>query len=433
MTNLGYASLGSSTGAGNFEVVYTRRTALLARALGVSAVRLDPAKFAQVGYPQSGGAAPTDAHLSNIENAPWVVGRPANHAASREYLGFVPLSVDGLATDTLTASTDEFIGNGGRSGRPRRATKSLVFDGWIVAKTERGAEFGRQWLSAGLVQSTPGYSGQVLRVHTTANAGPSGSGSYLRHTTVTRAPSVTNSRRRAGHTLLRVTFTLTAGDPRLISETQPGLGWIPGWPSGWSRPSPTPRADDVVAITNVPPAAPDYSPIMDPTAPALVAPPTATTSLPVNWGFAPGTTVWRRWVDFYFPDIGNATHWTLEIDIHRVGVGGGYMALQGVRVAVWTADEKFGAAFTNTPAGHKFRVSGIEETVRTSGTTTPRRADSVAFDYDGGPLKWPKFKGVPPVSAGNDPTMPWLWVTVDAPSEVLPQLDVAITVVPYTV
>lgn len=119
------------------ELVNLSRTAQLAEAMGIDAVWTRPEDVQWV-QDALGGV-----DYSDITAAPWYV--PSN-PASAEFAGVVPLSFVGLDDSTLTASTIEYITDGGRAGRPRHETLPIVGSVMVVASTERGAQFGKMWV-----------------------------------------------------------------------------------------------------------------------------------------------------------------------------------------------------------------------------------------------------------------------------------------------
>lgn len=90
--------------------------------------------------------------------APWVDN---DDASSFDFYGFYPLGVTGIENSTATASVTESTLDGGHVGALRRATRSVVFSGVLVAASECGTEFGMRWLRSVLSgppcsPSTPG-------------------------------------------------------------------------------------------------------------------------------------------------------------------------------------------------------------------------------------------------------------------------------------
>lgn len=78
-----------------------------------------------------------------VDRAPWT---DPDDFASYDFWGFYPLDVSGIDDATVTSTITESTGDGGTPGRVRRATKTIVFNGLILAASECGADYGMKWL-----------------------------------------------------------------------------------------------------------------------------------------------------------------------------------------------------------------------------------------------------------------------------------------------
>lgn len=88
-----------------------------------------------------------------IDNAPWT---DPDEDASYDFWGFYPIDVTGIEDSTVTSTVVENTGDGGTPGRVRRATKTVVFRGLLLAASECGADHGMRWLRSVLNGSACG-------------------------------------------------------------------------------------------------------------------------------------------------------------------------------------------------------------------------------------------------------------------------------------
>ena len=123
--------------AGN-EVINVARTEAYARTAGLSWFRpiyrndsLAP-MLGDEGY-----------HSPLVDEAPWT---DPNIAESYRFYGLFPLDIAGLEDDSRTSTVTESTGDGGNAGRLRRATKSVVFSGVLVADDDAAIDYGMRWL-----------------------------------------------------------------------------------------------------------------------------------------------------------------------------------------------------------------------------------------------------------------------------------------------
>lgn len=77
------------------------------------------------------------------DQAPWV---SLYRQESTEFLGLVPLSLEGFDDSTIQTPYTEVTGDGGVAGRSRRASRELRGSALMLATTEKGMTFGMSWL-----------------------------------------------------------------------------------------------------------------------------------------------------------------------------------------------------------------------------------------------------------------------------------------------
>lgn len=82
------------------------------------------------------------------DDPPWV---DPDIPASYDFFGFYPLDVDGIEASTRTAVVTESTLDGGTAGGLRHATRSVVFNGLLLANTEAAADYGMQWLKTVMI------------------------------------------------------------------------------------------------------------------------------------------------------------------------------------------------------------------------------------------------------------------------------------------
>lgn len=381
------------------EVVNLGRTVALSRALGINAVRVKDASVGWIemtmddpgfglsafGVDPFGYGYGSAVDYRNIEEAPWY---DANHPASREFAGFLPLDVRGLEGSTQAAEVTEYITNGGYSGAGRHATLSIVASMVVVARTERGAEFGLKWLNRVLAPDSTGVLAVGHDLTYFRYAETHAPKAHRRNVRLTRGTSITMKRDASCYSLWKITFTLTAGDPfeyGVPEERVEGLGGSN--PTGEGL-----IGHGVEDLVEEGCPAFDYSPVFDPAHPALIPSPTAPNFLPDGWDIEIGMGFRRRWarVPGLVPASLNAVpHFALttESDARRV------------RLSIWDGREHpttqcgplWSVVVNYLPAGQTFYVDGERETAYIWDGQTPfvRRADTVLFSPLGGPVEWP--------------------------------------------
>jgi len=196
------------------EFINIARTTQLAEAMGIDSVWINSDEVSWVETALGGSA------YDDVTEAPWY---DPGFPASAEFAGILPLSLQGLDDSTLTSTPVEYTGDGGNSGRARNATLSIVASVAIVAKTERGADYGKRWMDRRLRDSGDKMfcSGADLRYFRyDASDSPK---AHRRNVRLTRGSSVTRKRTTDCASVWLVTFTWTAADPYEYGEESPLL------------------------------------------------------------------------------------------------------------------------------------------------------------------------------------------------------------------
>lgn len=192
------------------EIVNLSRTAQLAQTLGIETVWTTPSEVQWI-QDELGGV---DYHF--VDSAPWF---DPDVPASGEFAGVVPLGFPGLDDSTRQASTSEYLTDGGRSGKARNSTLSVVGSVALVGKTDRGVDYGKRWLDRVLRESGAQTfcAGSDLRYFPYVKA-PLSEVRHRRDVRLTRGQSVTRKRVAQCSSTWLTTFTLTADDPYEYGE-----------------------------------------------------------------------------------------------------------------------------------------------------------------------------------------------------------------------
>lgn len=392
------------------ELFNVSRTAQLADALGITAVWIRPSQVQWI-QDDLGGVGYHD-----ITQAPWY---DAGHPPSTEFAGIMPLRIVGLGDSTTSATTTEFITDGGTSHGLRNATLPIVAEVSIIASTERGAEFGKRWLDRLLRGSPPVLrcAGSDLTYFRYAN--PKGTTpaprAHYRDVTLTRGTSITRQSSNNCSVVWSVTFTLTANDPYEYGdevvifeglgaeEDFLGFGEVPfghGPFGGYS-------IGDQGSLSLTAETCPvyDYTPIYDPLYPALVPSPTAPEFYPAGWDLEPGRPFERFWTRIT-PVDPTALR---VVPIVRVTTE---EEARMIRVSIWPAeadndtqcDPLWTTTMTYLPPNMDFYIDGEQKAAYVWDGASPvvRRTDTLVFGMDATPILWTAF---------NDPD--GLLVTLD--------------------
>jgi hypothetical protein len=374
---------------GGVEIVNVARAVSRGRTLGVDAIRIPTSKNTWIETALSPGSP-----YSTGTNAPWY---DASDAITSQFAGVLPLRVEGIDDSSAGAEIVEFTSDGGHVGRPRNATKPIVFSAVIVGSTEAGADFGLRWLKHQLRDldfggsNSPGadlrYFSYVKRGATTPPF------KYRRKVRLSRGISITRRRSNACQSLIYVTFTLTAGDPFEYGDPIPVFSALGGTATGA-------RLVGSGNLTFEDSLCPeyDYSPLYDPAYPSLLVPPPAPSMIPAGWVDTEGLNVKRYWAETAViqPDsLSLVPIVTLTTDV----------VARMVRVSIWsfttdiattrvkTCDPLWSAVVTYLPPGEDFILDGESETAFVFSGGASRLAGSLVYAPDATPIQWNSFSG----------------------------------------
>lgn len=345
------------------------------------------------------------------DDAPWY---DPDRPESAEFIGFYPLNVDGLDSSSRQSEVVESTGEGGVPGKVRHGTKSLVFNGLLLATTHRGAEYGSRWLRRTLLGApcSPRAHDYGLGTALTYLAAPPSreNGSegdpaemrnlrrtYLR-ASVNVGPTVTGKREisSCGGQVWMVTFTATIGNPFAYGDPLPILtGWMdPLVANPWAPTATDGTISAAATFVEVECGEDVWAPIYDPLCAAVIEPP-APPSLPLGC-FTPPVD-WTRQVVVIPAE--NIPLWDAMVPIVEVTA---VTEVRNLRIRIyddpsesldpdatpcaWSADMVIGYI----PEGATLTIDGMREEVWVETSTGAlRRADTLVFATDGTPFQWP--------------------------------------------
>jgi hypothetical protein len=374
------------------ELVNLSRTVQLAEVMGIDTVWVNPESVAWIEDALGG------TNYDDVTTAPWY---DPGFPASAEFAGVMVLSLPGLDDSTRQSSPTEYIGDGGNSGKARSAMLPLVANVVLVARTERGAKYGKRWMDRVLRGSASRTFcvGSDLRYFDYADA--DAPQVHRRDVSLTRASSVTRKRVTDCSATWMVTFTWTAADPYEYGDpitVVEDLG------------AETPTGPSIIDEGSLPlvemgcPAY-DYTPIYDPLYPALVPPPTAPDFYPAGWNIFPGMTFDRRWVEVSPPE-------PTTLNVVPVITLTSPETARMVRVSIWSeatgpyeqCEPLFAAVVSYLPPDVEFTIDGERQASYVWDGLSPvvRRSDSLVYSPDATPVEWTSF---------NDDTS--LFITLD--------------------
>jgi hypothetical protein len=399
------------------------------------------------------------------DGAPWV---DPDLPESWEFFGFYPLDVSGVESSARVSSPVEFTTDGGTAGRLRHGTKAVVFNGLLLASSERGAEYGSKWLRRALLgracdpdslttehslgadltyfAAEPEVDADEVTEIILDGGGPAAGPhefvgpdeydvtqvvpiqSVLRHmkgVTVNNGPIITSRHKMTcGGAMWSAQFTAIVGNPYEFGVTKPILQgyldpsttnpWVPGVTPGTHSTAPEPFVEVECGEDT-------WEPLFDPLYPALVVPP-APPSVPLGQFNPPST--WNRW------EVGIPTDliplWTEVVPVVTVHATD---EVRNVRLRFYadplgTADPSAtpcdyvgDVVLSYIPPGGTMILDGTTKTVFVvTSLGHRRRADSLVFSTDGAPFEWPSL------SCGYGHIM-----TIDIPTtETEPTIDLAL-------
>ncbi len=369
------------------EIVNVARTGALAFALGLGQVQVNADRAAVLqsrvrGIPAEAGSV----HYRDITLAPWY---DPGYEASHEFAGLMPMSIQGLDDSTLQADVTEYITDGGHTGQHRNTTLSIVASVTVLASSERGAEYGKRWLSRVLrgldTDMGTGYDVRYLR-----DLSLSAQWAKRRQVNVTRSPVITRKRTTRCLHAWTLTFTLTAGDAYEYGEPEPLVTSL----GGANATSPVELGDGVFTTTETPCPTYDYTPLYDPLYPALVPSPTAPRFLPQGWDLEEGQPFKRQWITVIPPEPSEMTavpviKFTATQEARMVRL----MVLPPGADPTDVCSAMFTVVLTYLPPDTPIYVDGVRRTVYAWDGFSPtvKRADTLAYGNDGNPVVWSAF------------------------------------------
>lgn len=379
------------------ELVNLSRTADLSEARGVDVLYTTPESVEWI------RAALGDSEYFDVYDAPWFDPRSD---ASAEFVGTVLLSAPGLDDSTASASTTELTSAGGRTGRSRNSSLSIVCSMAILATSARGADYGKRWVDSVLRRGAA--SGSVCRGvemeyfrYEASDAEPVPPVAHRRMVRLSRGSTVTRKHTGACAHMWTVNFTLVADDPFEYGAEIPAITSM----GGTTTTGPAVLDSGTVSLTETPCPEYDYTPVLDPTYPSFSPAPIAPDFPPAGWGIEGGMTFSRRWalLDVVAPASVNL--------VPKITIRSSAEARM-VRVTIWPGlmdpsdqcGELFSAVVTYLPPNVDFIIDGEQSVAYTWDGSSPvvRRSDSLVYTNDARPVDWRTF---------NDPD--GLLVTLD--------------------
>lgn len=342
-----------------------------------------------------------------LDNAPWV---DSDDPASLDFLGYYPISVDGLEDSTRGAELIEFTDDGGRTGRIRHSPISIVFNGLLVATSDAGAEYGMRWLREITLGGPCGanqFGGDLCYLASEPYLGAEGDAEdcmnllrrRLRKVTVPGAPTVERKLSLSdGSEAWVVQFTAVAGVPwRYAAETPVLAGFLD---PAVEDPIVDPDVDyDVDAfgfdLDEIDCTEQLWGPLYDPLRPTLLAPPAPPT---IPLGGAPLPSSWRR-RQVIIP--GGAVPLWNDV-VPTITLRPGQYDARNVRLRFYSDPMETGDSYTNPcafcgdllvtyiPGGTTLTIDGeLEQVYIDMPGGERRRAESLVLTTAGLPFNWP--------------------------------------------
>lgn len=402
----GYFRLGEDT-----EISNVARTVGYAQNMGLEQVwRNGDFSWMNTYFNIYGYKNPTnDETAPGYSPAPWF---DPNLPASADFGGMMILSAEGLEDSTRSAETIEFTGDGGRNGKLRNGTKTIVFSAALVGKTEESVEYGLRWLKSVLKRrDCTGLStfcnGQDLYYFRSRwQGGPMSVDDkdlwrvanevHLRDVTFTRGPTVTRKRVGACDVVWTISFTAVAADPYEYGfplDIFQGLGAFENiWYEYLPPFNPIVGTDGVVYVEEEQCPVPIWDPIYDPMFPTLQNPPGPPDYYPDGWYISPGT--WERyWADL--PD----NLLPLNTDVVPILTIGSVGEARMVRVRFYNIDEVpdpetvctpfWETIISYIPDNFTYIIDATQRASYTLSTGVPRRTDALVYGPEAKPMTWP--------------------------------------------
>jgi len=388
------------------EFVNAQRTETYARAAGASWFR---------GCISSDDLGPIkgERYVSPWQDpAPW---SDPDYPESYEFWGCYPLGITGVEDSTRVGDVVESVMDGGTVNRLRHATRAVVFNCLLVGASEAACEYGSRWLRRLLLGAACGVSSTE-----------SCAGANLCY--LSSEPCVCwdlpgdefECLDRLQRTLYRVIFnngpTVAAKQPM----TDGGQAWtvqftgVAANPWEFTLPTPIvegfgqvaqpyvsepigtvnmngPIVDDTSCLT------PIYQPVMDPSCPAVIPPPTVPQNVPIGCYTPPAN--WRR-RQFTIPKE-HIPLWMDAVPVIEIHAPTS-ASVRNIRLRFYADIDGDGditddicaycgdIVVSYIPAGQTLVFDGAEQEVYVEAPTgIRRRADALVFATDGTPFTWP--------------------------------------------
>jgi hypothetical protein len=350
-------------------------------------------------------------HTPMVDDAPWT---DPDDPASYDFWGYYPLDVSGIEDATVSSTVVESTGDGGVPGRVRRGTKTVVFNGLLLAASDCGADYGIKWLRSILIGNPCSGNAATLTCNgddlcylpCEPQVDHEGSGDptdcwdlrSLRRVVFNTGPTVTAKRTMSdGGATWMVTFTAVAGSPYEFGQEQPiVVGFMDPLVTNPYPPGITGVVDLNGVIVDETGCAVEVSyPIFDPLCPALVVPPSVP-SVPLGCYSPPGNwhrrqfTIPNTMIRVFSDAVPLIKVYARDTDIRNCrlrfysDVNGDGSIVDDV--CSWCGD----IVLSYIPEDMTLVFDGSDETIYIE---TPgggrRRADNLVYATDGGPFEWP--------------------------------------------
>lgn len=252
-----------------------------------------------------------------VDGAPWL--DPAVEA-SKDFLGVVGLTAEGLGNGTLTREPVALARGGATIGTPRFTHREVVYEVVLVAATPAGAAYGMAWLASVLRGSPPdcwGSQGCVFAWCPTSAADGDAAQRMVYDVGLLEGPETTGQF-HSGLWFRNVEFTLAIGNPHLYGR--PYITFGPG--EGVRDVVSVPPGGPVAECPDAPPCANDEQ------CPPPPLPPLPPQPVDPCWpliGFQAQRTM------FTVPP-GGVSSWFDTVPVVRVDTGGAPMRRLSVRL-----------------------------------------------------------------------------------------------------
>lgn len=133
-----------------------------------------------------------------VELAPWYVSEIAESA---EFGGVLVTRLDGLDTTPVERSITQATGSGANAGPNRNPSRTLTFEALLIACTNAGVEYGKQWLTEQLMKASETNDTRLRYLTASPANSAADPDSLLRevhNVVLTRSPEVTTRQTTGG-------------------------------------------------------------------------------------------------------------------------------------------------------------------------------------------------------------------------------------------